>query len=187
MFETLIAQLEPPLIVAGDFNCRHSLWGDSLTNTRGRNLVNFLKNTDLIILNSDIPTHFDYRTQTFSCIDLSLCSPTLRLDIHWSVLSNFTSSDHFPILLSPTNYVSIPNPPRWCFDKADWSTFTSLSTLSLPPSHFAQTSDMLTYFTISVLSAALTAIPRTTRSFSSKCVPWWNMDCNKAYRQKRAA
>ena len=187
MFETLIAQLEPPLIVAGDFNCRHSLWGDSLTNTRGRNLVNFLKNTDLIILNSDIPTHFDYRTQTFSCIDLSLCSPTLRLDIHWSVLSNFTSSDHFPILLSPTNYVSIPNPPRWCFDKADWSTFTSLSTLSLPPSHFAQTSDMLTYFTISVLSAALTAIPRTTRSFSSKCVPWWNMDCNKACRQKRAA
>ncbi len=123
----LLASLSPPFLVVGDFNCRHSLWGDSTTNSHGRSLENFLLTTDLTILNSNHPTHFDPRTQTFSCFDLSLCSPSLQLDFHWTVLEHFPSSDHFPVLLSHTSYVPLPNPPRWRFHKADWHTFTSLA------------------------------------------------------------
>ena len=186
-FETLISQLQPPFLVVGDFNCRHTLWGDSTTNSRGRSLERFLFTNNLIILNSDRPTHFDMRTQSFSCLDLSLCSPTLHLDFHWSVLDHFPYSDHFPILLSPTSYVPLPNPPRWCFDRADWHTFTSLSTIPIPPPPLPSISDMLHCFTTTILRAAYTAIPRTSRPYTSKCVPWWNSDCTKALRLKRAA
>ena len=174
-------------MVVGDFNCRHTLWGDSTITPRGRSLESFLSSSDLVLLNNDHPTHFDTRTQSFSCLDLSLCSPSLQLDFTWTVLDQFLSSDHFPILLSPTTYVPLPNPPRWRFDRADWGTFTSLSHISLPPSTFSSTSELLTFFTVSTLSAALAAIPRTTRSYNSKCVPWWNPDCAKALRAKRAA
>lgn len=186
-FYNLLSQLQPPLLVVGDFNCRHTLWGDSIVNSRGRSLEHFLSTIDLSILNNDRPTHFDTRTQSFSCLDLSLCSPSLSLRLHWSVLDQFPFSDHFPILLSPTSYTPLPNPPRWCFQRADWPSFTSLSNIPQDPSTFSTASDMLTYFSASILSAAFITIPRTTRPFTSKCVPWWNPDCAKALRRKRAA
>lgn len=184
---TLLSSLSPPFLVVGDFNCRHTLWGDTVTNSRGRSFESFLSYSDLVLLNSDQPTHFDTRTQSFSCLDLSLCSPSLRLDFTWTVLDQFLYSDHFPILLSPNNYVPLPNPPRWCFDRADWKTFTSLAHISNPPSSFSSSSELLTFFSVSILSAALTTIPRTTRPFTSKCVPWWNPDCDKALHAKRSA
>ncbi len=111
-----------------------------------------------------------------------LSSPTPKRSRHFRrPIDQFLSSDHFPILLSSTSYVPLPNPPRWCFDRADWGTFTSLSHISLPPSTFSSTSELLTFFTVSILSAALAAIPRTTRSYNSKCVPWWNPDLLKPF------
>ena len=184
---SLLSDLPPPLLVVGDFNCRHTLWGDSVVTSRGRSLERFLQDFDLTILNAGSPTHFDLHTQSFSCLDLALCSPSLLLDLHWSVLDQNPCSDHFPVLLSPTSYVPLPNAPRWCFDRADWRTFSSLSTPVLSPSEFSSSFDMLAYFTIILLSAAFVSIPKTTRSFSSKCVPWWNLDCTKAFRLKRAA
>ena len=184
---SLFLALPSPLLVVGDFNCRHTLWGDSVVSSRGRSLVNFLQGFDLVLLNSLAPTHFDLRTQSFSCLDLAFCSPALRLDLHWSVLDHNPCSDHFPVLLSPTSYVPLPSPPRWCFARADWRTFSSLSLLRSSPSTFSSASEMLVYFTVSVLAAAFVAIPRTSRPFSCKCVPWWSPACTTALRVKRAA
>ena len=184
---SLLSGLPPPLLVVGDFNCRHTLWGDSIVTSRGRSLERFLQTFDLALLNAGSPTHFDLRTQSFSCLDLAFCSPSLLLDLHWSVLDHNPCSDHFPILLSPTSYVPLPNSPRWCFDRADWRTFSSLSTPLLSPTEFSSSYDMLASFIVVLLSAAFVSIPRTTRSFSSKCVPWWNLACTKALRLKRAA
>ena len=184
---SLLSSLSSPLLVVGDFNCRHTLWGDSIINPRGRSLELFLHDFDLTLLNNEHPTHFDLRTQTFSCLDLSLCSPDLLLDLHWSVLDQHLYSDHFPILLSPTSYTPLPNPPRWCFRRADWRCFTTLSALQSTPTDFSSSSDMLAYFTVSLLGAAFVSIPRTTRPFSSKCVPWWNPTCQRMLRLKRAA
>ena len=183
----LLSGLPPPIIVVGDFNCRHTLWGDSVITSRGRSLASFLHDHNLTLLNSGAPTHFDLRTQSFSCLDLAFCSPSLLLDFHWSVLDRNPCSDHFPILLSPTSYVPLPSPPRWCFDRADWNTFTSLASLDLSLSEFSTSSDMLLYFTVSILGAAFVAIPRTSRPFSAKCVPWWSPACTTAFRVKRAA
>ena len=46
---------------------------------------------------------------------------------------------------------------------------------------------MPTYFCVTVLSTAFTSILRTSRPFTSKCVPWWNLDCNRTLHVKCAA
>ena len=185
-FADLLTKLPRPFLILGDFNCRHTLWGDTVVNTRGRLLESFITNHNLFLLNTGSATHFDSRCRSFSCIDLSFCHPSLSLDFSWSVLNEYLFSDHHPILLSPTSYSPIPRPPRWCFSRADWSTFSSQATPSVSPSAFTSLSDLLDFFLNLVLSAALASIPQTSRPFPSKCVPWWNPDCAKALRIKRA-
>ncbi len=124
--DTFLSTLAPPFLVVGDCNCRHTLWGDTTITPRGRSLESFLSSSDLVLLNTDRPTRFDTRTQSFSCLDLSLCSPSHQLDFTWTVLDQFLSSDHFPILLSPTSYVPLPNPPPV-------GAWTGLTGVPLPP------------------------------------------------------
>ena len=67
------------LIIVGDFNSRYTLWGDSVVNSCGYSLERSLSTS---FLNSDLPTHFDTRTQFFPCLDLFLCTPSLSLYFH---------------------------------------------------------------------------------------------------------
>ena len=182
----LLSDLPPPILLLGDFNCRNPLWGDSVLNAPGRLLEDFLLTRDLYIFNSGSPTHFDSRTRTFSSIDLSTCTPSLSLEFTWSVLDDYCATDHFPIFLTPTSYHPVPGPPRWRFNRADWTTFTSLA---VPPDPLSLSHDprtLLSYFRASLLMAARASIPSTSRSMSSKCVPWWNATCTSALRVKRA-
>lgn len=115
-----------------------------------------------------------------------LQSAIVRFTVHpclpsCSVLDHLPYSNHYAVLLSSTSHV--PQPPRWCFNRGGWHTFTSLSTLPLPPS-FSFTSDMLSYFTMAVLNAAFIAIPRTSRPYTFKCVPWWNTEFFKVLQKK---
>ena len=185
----LISRLPTPFLLLGDFNCRHTLWGDTLINTRGRLLEAFLSAHDLFLLNTGAPTHFDARTRSFSCLDLSFCSPSLSLDFSWSVLEDHLYSDHFPVFLQLSTSLSSPSTPlphRWCFGRADWPTFTSLTVPQVPPSSFRTVDSLLTFFVTTILAAALAAIPRSSRPAGSKCVPWWSLDCSRALRLKRA-
>lgn len=79
--KTLFSQLQPPFIITGNFNCRHTLWRDTTKTSCGWSLEHFLSITELIIFNSDHSTHFDRRTQSFSCLDLSTRSSLLRLSL----------------------------------------------------------------------------------------------------------
>ena len=184
---SLLRDLPPPILLLGDFNCRHSLWGDTVISTRGRLFETFLHTSNLFLLNTGTPTHFDPRTHSLSCIDLSLCSPALSLDFQWTVLEDSLFSDHFPIKLSLTSTSPIPRPPKWTFRAADWQLFKFLASPSLPLNSFSSPQNLLSYLATLVLNAALTAIPRCTRPPSAKSVPWWTPDCQRALRLKRAA
>ena len=186
LFKDLLSQISSNFLLLGDFNCRHTLWGDSIINTRGRLLENFISAHDLFLLNSGTHTHFDARTKSFSCIDLSLCSPSIAVNFKWSVTEDTNFSDHFPILIRFIPYTYPTRTPRWSFNRADWTTFTSLTIPTLPPSTFSNSHDLLTFFLTTVLGAAYATIPRTSHPPGSKCVPWWNANCARALRIKRA-
>lgn len=91
------------------FNCRHTLWGDSLITIRGLLQEQFILVNDLSILKTGSPTHFDLRTQSLTCTQLSLCSPSIFLasigPLLKSVCSMTTSQLNSPLPHSVPSHV----------------------------------------------------------------------------------
>ena len=145
-------------------------------NSRGHSHQCNLFAFNLSILNSDRSTHFDTRTPFLVQIYPYALLPSVC--IFTSVIDQYPFSDHFPILLSPISYVPAPKaltPPiplsSWCFKRADWHSFTSLSKFSLHSSSFSTTTDMLIYFFVTVLSAAFASIPHGPTKLCSLVEP----------------
>ena len=82
----IINQLSPPYLIIGDYNARSPTWGDSVENTHGRVVEDFLLNSDCAVMNTGAPTHYHVQTNTESCFDVSLCSPGCLLNFTWTVL-----------------------------------------------------------------------------------------------------
>lgn len=77
----LIRQLPAPYVLLGDFNAHNPLWGSQNYNSKGKIIEDILDSTNLILLNSGNPTHFNSNAGTFSNIDLAMAdariSPSL--------------------------------------------------------------------------------------------------------------
>ncbi|GFW70660.1 CCHC-type domain-containing protein [Trichonephila clavipes] len=123
--QELIDQLPSLFILLGDFNAHHLLWGCQDVNYRVKVVEKLLTELDLTLLNDGSNTYFHSPTQSFSAIDLSICSPSLLLNLTWSVLDNPLGSDHFPVVISYATPIACATirQPRWKFDQADWETF----------------------------------------------------------------
>ncbi|WP_369123698.1 hypothetical protein, partial [Clostridioides difficile] len=96
----MVRQLPPPLLLLGDFNLRHPLWGDSVTPPHAHFLTSLLPAFSLSCLNDGLPTHYHCQTSSFSCIDVSLCSSSVLPFLSSSRLSSFHVSDHYLITLT---------------------------------------------------------------------------------------
>jgi len=46
------------VVLCGDFNAHHEMWGSEYTNCSGRSLVEALEVHDFVVLNTTTPTHF---------------------------------------------------------------------------------------------------------------------------------
>ena len=77
---SLIEELPEPFLLLGDFNGRHPLWGDIVTNARGNLISSLLEEMELGLFNTGEPTHFHIQTGTLSAIDLSVCNSGVLLD-----------------------------------------------------------------------------------------------------------
>ena len=93
----LIAELPPPLLLMGDVNAHHVIWGCNSIDTRGRQLEGLFNDEALCILNSGDHTHITLPSGRTSAIDLSVCSPELAPRLTWSVAGDPSGSDHFPV------------------------------------------------------------------------------------------
>lgn len=81
--EDLVDQLPSPFIVMGDFNAHSLLWGSQDVNSRGKTVERLLTELDLALLNDGSPTYFHSPTQSFTAIDLSICSIRSHLGCFW--------------------------------------------------------------------------------------------------------
>ena len=85
----------------------------------------------LCLLNDGQPTYIRPATGNFSATDISLCSPSLFLDINWKVHEDLCGSDHFPTFLHFKHKGQNDNLQRWRLGKADWSEFEEMCKLNL--------------------------------------------------------
>src|SRR5678816_4519783 len=183
----LFRNLPPPLLVLGDFNIRHPLWGDSVSSPNADWLLGVLQGFSLGCLNTGLPTFERFDTRTSSCVDISLCSLSFIDKFWWDRSPYLCGSDHYPIYLTslcpdrpPTPYTS------WRYDRADWSSFLTATYVPCLPATevFPSPADAFTYFADVVLEAAKAHIPRSSACRRS-ATPWWNADCARANRAKR--
>ena len=101
--ENIILQLEEPFIMLGDFNAKHTLWGDESDDPRGRTIEAIILDINISILNTGQPTNFHTQTASLHAVDISMCSPQLLTELRWSTLEDLHGSDHFPICLLYTS------------------------------------------------------------------------------------
>jgi len=188
--EDLCSQLPPPYILAGDFNARNILWGDSLNNRLGTTIETFSIESDLVILNTGSPTHLHNPTNTYSAIDLTLCSPLLHLDLDWKVHDDLCGSDHFPITINIIPEHEIPQrEPRFQYDRANWGLFFQSTSIPDVPA-FLDTDSIDTTidsFCNHIIDAATLSIPISKGRPSRRRVPWWNNECSVACANRKTA
>ena len=76
MMTELVRQLPPSVIIMGDFNAYHQLWGNTTTDARGRYVEDFITSNSLNIINDGNATRTTHHSET--AIDLTIISPCLE-------------------------------------------------------------------------------------------------------------
>lgn len=195
-FSTLLTSLPCPLLVLGDFNIRHTMWGSELCDSNSSLFLDKLDELNLCLLNDGTPTRRVSPSQSPSAPDLSLSSPSLVNSISWSVLSNSHGSDHLPILLTLADSSipsSIPYEPllKFRLNKADWQKYSSLvqnNLESLPDANDENTLFLYLEFCSILSSAAELTIP--LKNSASNKIPspaWWDAECSQIVQKRKEA
>jgi len=184
----LIAQLEPPFLLLGDMNAHNPLWGSNTINNRGRIFEQLLLEWPISLLNNGNCTHFHIQTNTYSNIDLSICSSDCITDFEYNIDDNLHDSDHYPILLSLLDAPALGDrPDRLNIEKADWKTFKERSAIHEQIDLNCSANELFEGITSHIMDAASIAIPLKRGTRRRIPVPWWNGDCREAYRERKLA
>ncbi|XP_067216910.1 uncharacterized protein [Linepithema humile] len=119
--------LPHPVLVTGDFNAWSTVWGSWSTNAKGRTLLKWTAEMDLLLLNRG-STNTCVRPRGWSIVDLTWATPpAARLVSQWGVSEGEFLSDHWLIemVLSATPREMLlhrrrADPPRrWALSRLD--------------------------------------------------------------------
>ena len=116
-------QLPPPVLITGDFNSYHPIWGSDTADSRGTQVANFIENNNLNILNNCNATRISGSSRY--SIDLSIISPSLQPQIEWLVSESPLDSDHCIIEMKIQTGVQRGQDEYKTFNikKANWAKF----------------------------------------------------------------
>ncbi|KAH7963900.1 hypothetical protein HPB52_023773 [Rhipicephalus sanguineus] len=97
----------PNIIVAGDFNAKHRMWGPTDPDERGLQIAQFSLANDLISLNDDQSLPTFETLYAASWIDLTFATPSvLASGFRWTVRDDTTFSEHRVV------EVTVGDPPK---------------------------------------------------------------------------
>ena len=100
-WEEWLRTLPQPVLLCGDFNAHHSLWGSRRHDRRGAVIAASLENHDLVMLNDGTSTFVRWYGGTLqeSVLDLAVCSRSLSGHLAMAISDDLRGSDHLPILV----------------------------------------------------------------------------------------
>ena len=164
-----------PVLILGDFNLHHPLWGSAVSSRSSENFVHWLSTGDYCILNTSDVTHVSPNGSS-SLIDLSLCSACIFSKMSISVDEDLYESDHFPIHLAVTIH------PRSLFPRLRyrWAKIIDEVNAKLFPFNNISYVDFL-----EVIKNAMEHNSFNFRPMSGNFPVWWSNRCNNLYLQKK--
>lgn len=182
----LILQLPPPVLLVGDINARHLMWGSDDIDRHGQAIEQLLLNHDLVVLNTGSPTHYHVQTNTHSAIDLTMCSPILQQSLTWRTADDLYGSDHYPILVEEVVPEPVEREPRFIIRKAKWKDFNHLTEMT-EINNEQSVEENLSSFTTKVLHAAELTIPKSAGGpLKHRCV-WWRPEITHFNLERKSA
>ena len=95
--ENLINQLSKSFIPLKDFNSHNTIWGFKETIRKGRGAGKFITKKEQCLLNQKTLAHLYPANGKVSAIDLTICDPTICLDLTWCMHIDTCDSYHFLI------------------------------------------------------------------------------------------
>ena len=176
--QNLINQLPPPFLLLGDFNAHNPLWGGNNLDVYGSIVEDILNTNDVILCNDGSVTYHNIHTNTFSAIDLSICSSNIAVEFNWSVDNYLHGSDHYPIHLTYSENIPSSSPPKWKEQEADWTKYRQGIKLEREFESFPSHIEAYSYLTESIINSANESIPKTKGKPRRPAVPWWDKKCN---------
>ena len=181
-------------VLGGDFNKHHSYWSKSPRAIKiNDKFAEAVMNAEMILLNDKTPTRPPSVIGHLpTAIDLSLASPSLKIE-NWAPLpEHINGSDHFPIIfdivLSEDNSEKINIIPKRNYAKANWEIYESnLLSKSIHTDHFHPSVNVhLDNIINSMDEAADTAIPMiSNKPIKTHFGPWFTEDCKAAIKEER--
>lgn len=180
----IIRQLPQPFLLLGDFNAKHPTWDlNHAPDARGRIVQDLLIEESIGLYNQGHPTHYHVQNNSFSTIDLSICSVDALRDFELSVDTDLHGSDHFPMILTPTEFLPLHHTPRWIIKKANWEDFQikSESLCEVPIYEACESYDKMSE---EIIKSAVETIPKSDGYYKASPVPWWNPTCQSLKKER---
>ncbi|KAL4149704.1 hypothetical protein QTP88_003582 [Uroleucon formosanum] len=120
------SSLNKNFAIGGDFNSKHPQWGNNITDTRGRNLLKFITNSNLRTISPLHPTYWpSHHNRNPDILDFFIVSfpPTLQ---HSILNINELYSDHTAVLLSLNTTTPTNVKPSLARGPISWTKFKDI-------------------------------------------------------------
>ncbi|XP_049871583.1 RNA-directed DNA polymerase from mobile element jockey isoform X2 [Pectinophora gossypiella] len=193
--ELLISQLSGPIIIVGDFNVSHVIWGGPDYDPLGCDLVDLMDFRNLCLLNDGSPTRYTAPDRRVSAVDLSMCSADIRSMTSWQILSEKYGSDHYVIVISfdqPSPSVRPFEPLlKYIIPRANWDNYSidaDIHSHSVPTINDSNVEEAYGLFVQGICKAADDNIPAKKTKVGTKISPpWWDAECTEMYQRRKEA
>lgn len=175
-FKSLFRIFHNRLIAGGDFNAKNKYWGSRLTNTRGRELYETIKEDGAKYHSTGKPTYWPTdRNKTPDLVDFFISKNISSNKINVEEGPDL-QSDHSSILLTLGDKIIIKEySPKLVNRLTDWNYFRQKLEESIQLSSTIQTEDQLEeavqIFTLNIQKAAWAATPKTTKKIKQNSYP----------------
>ena len=80
--QSLMDQLPSPFILLGDFNAHNPIWGGDILDDKGKIIEDIIHDNNIVLLNDGTMTYHNIYFNSYSAIDLSICSSDIALDFN---------------------------------------------------------------------------------------------------------
>ena len=169
------------------FNGHSHLWCANLENDQGKVVEHLIDSHNLILVNRFVQSGFDTYHQTSSLLDLSLCHPSINMDVACEVLSNRLGSDYHPIIITtnPSDYPVSERVPKLNFKKAKWDFFQDQCITE--KLLFNDADDKMVISVSTLLDIAADNNTKTPPFPKRKSKPWFDEDCQAATKERNKA
>lgn len=185
LVEKLKSKHKTNIIITGDINAHHEIWGSQKTDTRGKTIIDTIIKNDMQVLNDGSPTRVEASNGTLTAIDLSITSQHLAFQLEWQTEKDPRGSDHLPITIK--RYITDSNEmyttkPKWIYKEANWTKFQK----DIQKIIKRKKPDNVQDFTKAIINAARKNIPKTKSNRPTKrSLPWWNKEIANTIKQRK--